>query len=245
MRIDTTTTSRPPRAAKALGLTRSQLALVAVLACVPLPLLSLGAIVVPLPEVVERGAASFAPFGVGGATPARADRRSSGKAAPAKGKARAPRRSSRAYVASTRPVETRLRARTTARREAVVTSSSAAVAEERPPETPSPTGAEPAAATPPAAATDAPAPAPTPAPTRAERRKGKPGSPPGRSDEGNGSSGKANGQDQGGNDPYDAGKGVDKGAAEEPVAETTPPPVETDEPRPDRGNGNRGGSGKP
>lgn len=244
MRIDTTTTSRPLRATWALGLTRSQLALVAVLACVPLPLLSFGAMVAPLPEIIERGAASFVPFGTGGVTPVRADRRTSETAGSTKTEIRARRRSTRAYVASTGGVETRPGAHTAARPKSAVTGSSAADAEGRPRETPrSAARAEdggPARATSWSAAPETPAPAPAPA----ERRRGKPGSPPGQSEEGKGSNEKANGQDRGGSGLHDAGKGADKGAAGEPVAETNPP-VETDEPQPDRGSGTRGGSGKP
>jgi len=45
--------------AEAVALSRRNLAAIAILACVPLPLLSLGAMAVPLPQFVERAAASF------------------------------------------------------------------------------------------------------------------------------------------------------------------------------------------
>lgn len=45
--------------AESIALSRRNLATVAILACVPLPLLSLGAMAVPLPQFVERAAASF------------------------------------------------------------------------------------------------------------------------------------------------------------------------------------------
>ncbi len=44
---------------EAVALSRRNLAAIAILACVPLPLLSLGAMAVPLPQFVERAAASF------------------------------------------------------------------------------------------------------------------------------------------------------------------------------------------
>lgn len=51
------------RARQSVELTRAQLACVALLIVVPLPVLSLGALVVPLPQLMERAAAGFIPFG--------------------------------------------------------------------------------------------------------------------------------------------------------------------------------------
>lgn len=49
-------------AVRAVELTRAQAMGLMLLVCVPLPALSLGAFLAPLPEVMERGAASFLPF---------------------------------------------------------------------------------------------------------------------------------------------------------------------------------------
>ena len=51
-----------PRSVRSVELTHKQIAGIILLACVPLPLLSLAAAVVPLPEMVERAAARFIPF---------------------------------------------------------------------------------------------------------------------------------------------------------------------------------------
>ena len=51
-----------PRAAEAIALPRRHVLALAVLICIPVPLLSLGATVVPLPGLVERAVATFAPF---------------------------------------------------------------------------------------------------------------------------------------------------------------------------------------
>jgi translation initiation factor IF-2 len=51
-----------PRAAEAVVLSRREALAVAALAGVPIPLLSLAAAVVPLPQMLERAAASFVPF---------------------------------------------------------------------------------------------------------------------------------------------------------------------------------------
>ena len=51
------------RARQSVELTRAQLTCVALLIVVPLPALSLGALVVPLPQLMERAAAGFIPFG--------------------------------------------------------------------------------------------------------------------------------------------------------------------------------------
>lgn len=63
MRDFRTSTNNPvPRAANAIELTRAQILGATLLACIPLPLFSLATTVVPLPEVIERVAASFIPF---------------------------------------------------------------------------------------------------------------------------------------------------------------------------------------
>ncbi len=51
-----------PRAAEAVALSRPQVVALALLTCVPIPLLSLAATVVPLPQVLERAVATFVPF---------------------------------------------------------------------------------------------------------------------------------------------------------------------------------------
>src|SRR5688572_28902968 len=51
------------RARQSVELTRAQVLGIAVLVVVPLPALSLGALVVPLPQLMERAAAGFIPFG--------------------------------------------------------------------------------------------------------------------------------------------------------------------------------------
>jgi len=51
-----------PRAAEAVALSRPQVVALALLTCVPIPLLSLAAMVVPLPQILERAAATFVPF---------------------------------------------------------------------------------------------------------------------------------------------------------------------------------------
>ena len=51
-----------PRASEAVALSRSQVVALALLTCVPIPLLSLAATVVPLPQVLERAVATFVPF---------------------------------------------------------------------------------------------------------------------------------------------------------------------------------------
>lgn len=48
-----------PRAADAVVLSRRQLVVVGLLTCIPVPLCSFGAMVVPLPQILERSAASF------------------------------------------------------------------------------------------------------------------------------------------------------------------------------------------
>ncbi len=50
------------RASEAVALSRPQVIALAVLTCVPIPLLSLAATVVPLPQILERAAATFVPF---------------------------------------------------------------------------------------------------------------------------------------------------------------------------------------
>src|SRR6185437_14984238 len=59
--IATDTTARG--AGRAVELTRRQLIILALLACVPLPLLSVATTVIPFPEIIERAAAQFLPFG--------------------------------------------------------------------------------------------------------------------------------------------------------------------------------------
>jgi uncharacterized membrane protein YgcG len=49
-------------AAEAVALSRRQICLLALVVCVPVPLLSYAAGAVPLPEMLQRAAASFAPF---------------------------------------------------------------------------------------------------------------------------------------------------------------------------------------
>ena len=51
-----------PRAAEAVDLSYRQIIALALVACIPIPLLSLAATVVPLPQILERAAASFVPF---------------------------------------------------------------------------------------------------------------------------------------------------------------------------------------
>ena len=63
--MDTIATPRrwaAPRAAEAVALSRPQVLALVLLTCVPIPLLSLAATVVPLPEILERAAATFVPF---------------------------------------------------------------------------------------------------------------------------------------------------------------------------------------
>jgi hypothetical protein len=50
------------RVVRSVELTRRQIAGIVLIACVPLPLLSLATTVVPLPQLVERAAARFIPF---------------------------------------------------------------------------------------------------------------------------------------------------------------------------------------
>ena len=50
------------RARRSVELTRGQMLCVALLVVVPLPVLSLGALVAPLPQLIERAAAGFIPF---------------------------------------------------------------------------------------------------------------------------------------------------------------------------------------
>ena len=59
-----TTPERMPtrRAVRSVELTRRQIAGIVLIACVPLPLLSLATTVIPLPQLVERAAARFIPF---------------------------------------------------------------------------------------------------------------------------------------------------------------------------------------
>jgi len=51
-----------PRAAEAVDLSYRQIVALALVACIPIPLLSLAATVVPLPQILERAAATFVPF---------------------------------------------------------------------------------------------------------------------------------------------------------------------------------------
>jgi len=51
-----------PRAAEAVALSYRQIVVLALVACIPIPLLSLAATVVPLPQILERAAATFVPF---------------------------------------------------------------------------------------------------------------------------------------------------------------------------------------
>lgn len=60
--VGTSTNVPGPRLVRSVELTRSQAVGVILLACFPLPLLSLGAMIVPLPEMIERAAAGFIPF---------------------------------------------------------------------------------------------------------------------------------------------------------------------------------------
>lgn len=60
--VKTSTNVSVPRLVRSVELTRPQSVGVMLLACFPLPLLSLGAMVVPLPEIIERAAAGFIPF---------------------------------------------------------------------------------------------------------------------------------------------------------------------------------------
>jgi hypothetical protein len=60
--VKTSTNVPGPRLVRSVELTRPQAVGVILLACFPLPLLSLGAMIVPLPEMIERAAAGFIPF---------------------------------------------------------------------------------------------------------------------------------------------------------------------------------------
>jgi hypothetical protein len=51
-----------PHAVEAVVLSRRQLLVIALLTCIPIPLFSYAATVVPLPEILERAAADFVPF---------------------------------------------------------------------------------------------------------------------------------------------------------------------------------------
>lgn len=51
-----------PRTVEAVALPRRHALAIAILTCVPLPLFSLAAIVIPLPQILERAAATFIPF---------------------------------------------------------------------------------------------------------------------------------------------------------------------------------------
>ena len=53
-----------PAASDAVSLPRRHLVVIAALVCVPLPLLSFGAMILPLPQLLERGAATFAALAV-------------------------------------------------------------------------------------------------------------------------------------------------------------------------------------
>jgi len=59
---DLATSDAASRAAKTAGLSRRQVVALALLTCAPLPLFSLAATVVPLPDLVERVAARLFPF---------------------------------------------------------------------------------------------------------------------------------------------------------------------------------------
>jgi hypothetical protein len=60
--VDTSADRPAPLAVRVVELTRRQLLVLGLLACVPLPLLSIGTAVVPLPEIIQRAAASLVPF---------------------------------------------------------------------------------------------------------------------------------------------------------------------------------------
>lgn len=60
--LRTTGSASPSQAAEAFVLSRTQTVVVALFACLPLPLLSVGATVLPFIELVERVAANFIPF---------------------------------------------------------------------------------------------------------------------------------------------------------------------------------------
>lgn len=55
---------KAPASAEAVSLPRRHVVAIAALACIPLPLLSLGAALVPLPQLLERAAASFVAIAV-------------------------------------------------------------------------------------------------------------------------------------------------------------------------------------
>src|SRR6188508_3115569 len=60
--VDTSAERPAPLAVRVVELTRRQLLVLALLACVPLPLLSIATTAAPLPEVVQRAAAGLVPF---------------------------------------------------------------------------------------------------------------------------------------------------------------------------------------
>ena len=61
-RLATSSHASPRTAVRAVEVTRAQLLALLLLVCVPVPVFSLGALLVPLPEIVERGAAHVLPF---------------------------------------------------------------------------------------------------------------------------------------------------------------------------------------
>jgi hypothetical protein len=60
--VDTSAERPAPLAVRVVELTRRQLLVLALLACVPLPLLSIATTAAPLPEIVQRAAAGLVPF---------------------------------------------------------------------------------------------------------------------------------------------------------------------------------------
>ena len=62
MRFDTPADHPAPPAVRVVELTRRQLLVLALLACIPLPLLSFATAAAPLPEIVQRAAAGLIPF---------------------------------------------------------------------------------------------------------------------------------------------------------------------------------------
>jgi hypothetical protein len=60
--VDTSAERPAPLAVRVVELTRRQLLVLALLACVPLPVLSIATTAAPLPEIVQRAAAGLVPF---------------------------------------------------------------------------------------------------------------------------------------------------------------------------------------
>jgi hypothetical protein len=62
MRVDTPVDNPAPLVVRVVELTRRQLLVLALLACIPLPVLSFATAAAPLPEIVQRAAAGLIPF---------------------------------------------------------------------------------------------------------------------------------------------------------------------------------------